>query len=86
MFVPSLIRRRCSSRFWPEQVLRLPEGLARVDAVSDDPALFSPFVPFALGTRDIGAADDEVSALGPGNPDAEPRGRYPEQSRTPGRA
>jgi IS5 family transposase len=30
----------------PEQVRRLPEELARVDALLDDPAFFTPFVPF----------------------------------------
>ncbi len=30
----------------PERVLRLPEELARVDALLDDPAFFAPFVPF----------------------------------------
>jgi IS5 family transposase len=30
----------------PEEVLRLPEELARVDALLDDPAFFTPFVPF----------------------------------------
>lgn len=30
----------------PEQVRRLPEELARVDALLDDPAFFAPFVPF----------------------------------------
>src|SRR5919108_416500 len=30
----------------PEEVLRLPEELARVDALLDDPAFFTPFEPF----------------------------------------
>ena len=30
----------------PDQVLRLPEELARVDALLDDPVFFAPFVPF----------------------------------------
>ncbi len=30
----------------PEQLQRLPEELARVDALLDDPAFFAPFVPF----------------------------------------
>jgi IS5 family transposase len=30
----------------PEEVLRLSEELARVDALLDDPAFFAPFVPF----------------------------------------
>ena len=30
----------------PEQVRRLPEELARVDALLDDPAFFTPFVAF----------------------------------------
>jgi IS5 family transposase len=30
----------------PEEVLRLPEELARVDVLLDDPAFFAPFVPF----------------------------------------
>jgi len=29
----------------PEEVLRLPGGLARVDALLDDPAFFAPFAP-----------------------------------------
>jgi IS5 family transposase len=29
----------------PEEVLRLPGELARVDALLDDPAFFAPFVP-----------------------------------------
>jgi transposase, IS5 family len=39
---------RCS--LWesvlPEELQRLPEELARVDALLDDPAFFAPFVPF----------------------------------------
>jgi IS5 family transposase len=30
----------------PEELLRLPEELARVDALLDDPAFFAPFTPF----------------------------------------
>src|SRR3954464_5560826 len=30
----------------PEEVLRLPEELARVDALLNDPVFFAPFVPF----------------------------------------
>ena len=30
----------------PAEVLRLPEELARVDALLDDPVFFAPFVPF----------------------------------------
>ncbi|MGH9248513.1 MAG: ISNCY family transposase [Acidimicrobiales bacterium] len=30
----------------PEELLRLPEELARVDAMLDDPVFFAPFVPF----------------------------------------
>src|SRR3954464_14003569 len=30
----------------PEELRRLPEELARVDALVDDPAFFAPFVPF----------------------------------------
>jgi IS5 family transposase len=30
----------------PEEVLRLPVGLARVDALLDDPAFFAPFAPY----------------------------------------
>jgi IS5 family transposase len=30
----------------PDEVLRLPEELARVDVLLDDPAFFAPFVPF----------------------------------------
>jgi IS5 family transposase len=30
----------------PDEVLRLPDELARVDALLDDPAFFAPFVPF----------------------------------------
>ena len=30
----------------PEEVRRLPEELARVDALLDDPVFFAPFVPF----------------------------------------
>src|SRR6201997_5898352 len=30
----------------PEELLRLPEELARVDALLDDEAFFAPFVPF----------------------------------------
>jgi transposase, IS5 family len=29
----------------PAEVLRLPEDLARVDALLDDPAFFAPFAP-----------------------------------------
>jgi transposase, IS5 family len=30
----------------PDEVLRLPEQLARVDALLDDPVFFAPFAPF----------------------------------------
>jgi transposase, IS5 family len=30
----------------PAEVLRLPEELARVDALLDDPVFFAPFAPF----------------------------------------
>ena len=30
----------------PQELLRLPEELARVDGLLDDPAFFAPFVPF----------------------------------------
>ena len=30
----------------PGRLLRLPEELARVDALLDDPAFFAPFAPF----------------------------------------
>ena len=30
----------------PAELLRLPEELARVDALLDDPVFFAPFVPF----------------------------------------
>src|SRR5260370_37016187 len=30
----------------PPEVLRLPEELARVDALLDDPAFFAPFAPY----------------------------------------
>ena len=30
----------------PEEVLRLPEELARVDALLDDPAFFAPVAPY----------------------------------------
>ena len=30
----------------PPEVLRLPEELARVDALLDDPVFFAPFAPF----------------------------------------
>jgi IS5 family transposase len=30
----------------PAEVLRLPEELARVDALLDDPVFFVPFLPF----------------------------------------
>jgi transposase, IS5 family len=30
----------------PEEVLRLPEELARVDVLLDDPVFFAPFTPF----------------------------------------
>ncbi|CEZ28533.1 transposase family IS1560 [Mycobacterium tuberculosis] len=30
----------------PDEVRRLPEELARADALLDDPAFFAPFVPF----------------------------------------
>jgi IS5 family transposase len=30
----------------PELLLRLPDGLARVDVLLDDPAFFAPFVPY----------------------------------------
>ena len=31
---------------WEAEVLRLPEQLARVDVLLDDPVFFAPFVPF----------------------------------------
>lgn len=30
----------------PPEVLRLPDELARVDALLDDPVFFAPFAPF----------------------------------------
>jgi transposase, IS5 family len=30
----------------PAELLRLPEELARVDALLDDPAFFAPFAPY----------------------------------------
>jgi len=30
----------------PPELLRLPDDLARVDALLDDPVFFAPFVPF----------------------------------------
>jgi IS5 family transposase len=30
----------------PDEVLRLPEQLAQVDALLDDPVFFAPFAPF----------------------------------------
>ncbi len=45
-----LVTRAADISLWeavlPEQVLQLPEELARVDALLDDPAFFLPFVPF----------------------------------------
>jgi IS5 family transposase len=45
-----LVTRAADVSLWeavlPEAVLRLPEELARVDALLDDPAFFIPFVPF----------------------------------------
>src|ERR1035438_2720828 len=39
----------------PPQVLRLPEELARGDALLDDPGFFAPFVPFfRSGAADAG--------------------------------
>ena len=34
------------SRCLPPEVLRLPEELARVDALLDDPVFFAPFAPY----------------------------------------
>jgi transposase, IS5 family len=31
----------------PPELLRLPEELARVDALLDDPAFFAPFAPYS---------------------------------------
>ena len=48
----------------PEELRRLPEELARVDALLDDPAFFAPFVPF-FDPR-IGSAvdaDGDLSAV-----------------------
>lgn len=45
-----LVTRAAEVSLWeavlPEEVLRLPEDLARVDALLDDPMFFAPFVPF----------------------------------------
>ena len=46
-----MLRTRAEQVSWweavlPEQVLRLPEELARVDSLLDDPVFFAPFVPF----------------------------------------
>ncbi|CAG7641050.1 ISNCY family transposase ISRjo3 [Rhodococcus opacus] len=30
----------------PQELLRLPDELARIDALLDDPAFFAPFVPY----------------------------------------
>src|SRR5215213_2484094 len=44
-----LVTRAAEVSLWeavlPEEVLRLPEELARVDALLDDPVFFAPFVP-----------------------------------------
>jgi IS5 family transposase len=43
----------------PEELLRLPDELARVDALLDDPAFFAPFAPFPSADRaavDVGGA------------------------------
>jgi IS5 family transposase len=32
----------------PPELLRLPEELARVDALLDDPAFFAPFAPYSI--------------------------------------
>jgi hypothetical protein len=48
----------------PEKLLRLPEELARVDALLDDPAFFAPFVPFfATGKRSRAAGGAVRSRL-----------------------
>jgi len=48
--LPMLRTRAVEVSLWeavlPPEVLRLPEELARVDALLDDPAFFTPFVPF----------------------------------------
>jgi IS5 family transposase len=45
-----LVTRAADVSLWeavlPEEVLRLPEELARVDALLDDPVFFTPFTPF----------------------------------------
>ena len=46
-----MLRTRAGDVSWwesvlPPEVLRLPEQLARVDALLDDPVFFAPFVPF----------------------------------------
>jgi transposase, IS5 family len=48
----------------PEELLRLPEELARVDALLDDPAFFAPFVPF-FDPRDGSSVhtDGDLSAV-----------------------
>lgn len=47
----------------PDEVRRLPEELARVDALLDDPAFFAPFVPFFDPRRGRPSADGGLSAV-----------------------
>jgi len=48
----------------PPQVLKLPDELARVDALLDDPAFFTPFVPFfdlRIGAAGQGGRSETVA-------------------------
>jgi IS5 family transposase len=47
----------------PEELLRLPQELARVDALLDDRAFFAPFVPFRPADRAAVDADGDLSTV-----------------------
>ena len=49
----------------PDDVLRLPEELARVDALLGDPAFFAPFVPFFHADGGLPVLGDANRTEGP---------------------
>ena len=64
----------------PEEVLRLPAELARVDVLLDDPAFFAPFAPHAATAAGHFPYAGRVAQRGEREPPSPPR-RHHQQDR-----